>query len=177
MGTTITAVLMLSDVAYIAHVGDSRLYLHRKGHGLHQVTEDHSLVAEQVRNGIISEDEARHHALKNLITRAVGTKRAVDVDLLAFHVKAGDTILICSDGLAGVVAEDDIAQSLEGGNLTGAGRLLLGKALEAGGPDNVTTALVRVTKQPPPGHIQPGAHVVASLNGGLFSRLRDFFSG
>lgn len=75
MGTTMCALIVHGDHAYIAHVGDSRLYLFREA--LYQVTEDHSLVAEQVRNGYISEDEARTHSLKNLITRAVGTKDAV----------------------------------------------------------------------------------------------------
>lgn len=176
MGTTVTALLITGQCAYAAHVGDSRLYLARNGSGAYQITQDHSIVAEQVRSGIISEDEARTHALKNLITRAVGTKEKVQVDLYAMRLRAGDTLLICSDGLSNVVEDRTITQILRNASVKGAGRLLVGRALENGGPDNITTAVLRVTKTPPPTNLQSGAKVVNPPEGGLFSRIRSLFS-
>ena len=176
MGTTVTAVLVTGQCAYIAHVGDSRLYLSRNGSGAFQVTQDHSIVAEQVRSGIISEDEARTHALKNLITRAVGTKERVQVDLYAMRLRANDTLLLCSDGLSNVVEDRTIAQFLRNASVKGAGRLLVGKALENGGPDNITTAVLRVTSAPPHADLQSGAKLIHPPDGGLLTRIRSLFS-
>ncbi|NUM53148.1 MAG: Stp1/IreP family PP2C-type Ser/Thr phosphatase [Candidatus Hydrogenedentes bacterium] len=174
MGTTMCALLVHGDHAYIAHVGDSRLYLYRDA--LYQVTEDHSLVAEQVRNGYISEDEARTHSLKNLITRAVGTKDAVKADLYAVRLKVGDTIMMCSDGLSNLVDDNTIAGILTGGNLQGAARVLVGRALEGGAPDNVTVLLVRVLEQPFKTSMAQGAKPVTLGKPGLFGSIRRLFS-
>ena len=176
MGTTVTAVLISGQFAYVAHVGDSRLYLSRNGSGAYQVTQDHSIVAEQVRSGIISEDEARTHALKNLITRAVGTKERLQVDLYAVRLRAGDTLLLCSDGLSNVVEDRAIGQMLRMTSIKGAGRMLVGKALQNGGPDNITTALLRVTKAPPANELQPGAKMVHLPEGTFLSKIRALFS-
>ncbi len=173
MGTTMCALIVHGDHAYIAHVGDSRLYLFREA--LYQVTEDHSLVAEQVRNGYISEDEARTHSLKNLITRAVGTKDAVKADLYAVKLKIGDTILMCSDGLSNLVDDKTIAGILTGGNLQGAARVLVGRALEGGAPDNVTVLLLRVVEQPFKTQLAPGAKPVTIGKTGLFGSIRKIF--
>ena len=173
MGTTMCALIVHGDHAYIAHVGDSRLYLYRDA--LYQVTEDHSLVAEQVRSGYISEDEARTHSLKNLITRAVGTKDAVKADLYAVKLKVGDTILMCSDGLSNLVDDKSIAGILTGGNLQGAARVLVGRALEGGAPDNVTVLLLRVVEQPFKTQVAQGAKMVAIGKTGLFGSIRKIF--
>ena len=176
MGTTVSALALHGNNAYVAHVGDSRVYLSRKGEPLYQITQDHSLVAEQLRNGIISEEEARNHSMKNLITRAVGTKEDVKVDLYTFPVKERDTILICSDGLCGVVEEAVIHESMAVENLQGASRMLVGKALQGGGPDNITVALVRVIRTPEKTPVHHGARKAALGSPGFFARLRSLFS-
>lgn len=176
MGTTVSAVAVHGSNAYVAHVGDSRVYLNRKGEGMYQVTHDHSLVAEQVRNGIISEQEARNHSMKNLITRAVGTKEDVKVDLYTFPIKEKDTILICSDGLCGVVEPQAIQEAMEVDNLQGASRMLVGKALQGGGPDNITVALVRIMQPPEKTAVHHGARRAPLGKRGLFARLWSLFS-
>ncbi|MCP4638901.1 MAG: Stp1/IreP family PP2C-type Ser/Thr phosphatase [bacterium] len=176
MGTTVSAMLIHGTCAYVAQVGDSRVYLHRVGEGIWQITDDHSLVAEQVRNGFISEEQARTHSLRNLITRAVGTKESVKVDLFTFPVRQNDRILICSDGLTGVVDDEVISSSLDVRNLQGAARALVGRALEGGGPDNITVALVEVAKAPPQTDCQSGATTVNLSKPGFFNRLRGLFS-
>ncbi|HRK35333.1 MAG TPA: hypothetical protein PLJ47_12125, partial [Candidatus Hydrogenedentes bacterium] len=150
--------------------------LMRQGEGLVQVTEDHSLVAEQVRNGYISEDEARSHSLKNLITRAVGTKDQVVADLYAVKLKIGDTIMICSDGLSNLVEDQQIANILVGENLQGAARVLVGRALASGAPDNVTVLLVRVTAQPYKTQLAPGARQISIGKPGLLNALKRLIS-
>lgn len=176
MGTTVSALLIHGDHAYIAHVGDSRVYLLRNGEGLCQITEDHSLVAEQVRNGYISEDEARTHTLKNLITRAVGTKEAVKADLIAMRLKVSDTLLLCSDGLSNLVDNTQLSSAMASENLQGAARVLVGRALEAGAPDNVTVLLIRVTAQPHKTRMEDGAKRFSPSKGGIFSTIRRLIS-
>jgi len=139
------------------------------------VTEDHSLVAEQVRNGYINEEQARTHALRNLITRAVGTKEAVSVDLFAVGLEQGDTVMVCSDGLTGVVSDREISKALAIDNLQGAARSLVGRALKSGGPDNITVAVARVAKEPPLSELQPGAVEVKPKPPGFFGKIRKFF--
>ena len=172
MGTTVSSLLCLGDCAYVAQVGHSRVYLARETYPLLQVTNDHSLVAEQVRNGYISEEEARTHALKNLITRAVGTKDSVKVDLFSLRLRVGDTLLICSDGLSNLVGDAEIVDSLLHQNLQAAARMLIGKALAGGGSDNITAVLVRVTGQPPRMPLEEGATEVSPQNKSIFSKLK-----
>ena len=119
MGTTVSAVILIGDWAYVAHVGDSRVYLLRERSGVHQITRDHSLVAEQVRSGLISDAEARNHSLRNLITRAVGIKENVKIDLFAVRLRRGDTLLLCSDGLCSTVPDAEMGQHLATGDLVG----------------------------------------------------------
>ena len=174
MGTTVCAMLVTDDCAYVAHVGDSRLYITRGSGVAFQVTNDHSLVAEQVRSGIISEEEARTHSMKNLITRAVGIKESVEIDMMSFRVRRGDTILICSDGLSNMVPDDEISASMHMDNVQAASRLLVGKALEGGGSDNISVALVRVAESPPKAALQEGCQAVSIPTNGLFGKLRRF---
>ncbi|MBN2311609.1 MAG: Stp1/IreP family PP2C-type Ser/Thr phosphatase [Candidatus Hydrogenedentes bacterium] len=176
MGTTVSATQFAGQYAYIAQVGDSRVYLLRDGTNIWQITEDHSLVAEQVRNGFLSEEQARTHSLRNLITRAVGTKENVKVDLFSLELKQGDTLMICSDGLSGLVEDTQIAKSLCTDNLQGAARALVGRALEGGGSDNITVAIVRVAAAPPPAQLEPGAVAVRLTRPGFLGKLRKLFS-
>ncbi len=176
MGTTVSALVLLGDWAYIAQVGDSRIYLLREHKGMRQLTQDHSLVAEQVREGLISAEEAENHSLKNLITRAVGIKDTVQVDLFAARVKEGDTLLICSDGLCNMMSDDDIRAALENGDLKAATHTLIQGALDGGGSDNITAVTVRVAATPPKTELQPGAELIDMAGGGFFAKLRGLFS-
>jgi len=175
MGTTVSAVLIDGGWAYIAQVGDSRVYLLREGTGIRQITEDHSLVAEQVKNGIISEQEAENSSFKNLITRAVGIKAEVEVDLFAVRLKQGDTLLICSDGLCNMVSNGDISACLSEGDLKTGTRKVVDLALENGGSDNITAVTIRVTNTPPRAALQAGAREVTVPSGSWFQRLLSWF--
>jgi serine/threonine protein phosphatase PrpC len=155
MGTTVVAIrfggTQREPVAEVAHVGDSRAYLMRGG-DMRPITEDHSLVAELVRSGDLTRDQAAEHPQKNLITRALGADEEVDVDTAVLPVEAGDRILLCSDGLSDMVPEGGIslilAESPE--DPEKAARGLLSAALDAGGNDNITVVVVDVREQPPP---------------------------
>jgi serine/threonine protein phosphatase PrpC len=152
MGTTLVAVrfgrTQERPLAEIAHVGDSRAYLLRGGN-LRPLTEDHSLVAELVRSGDLTRDQAAEHPQKNLITRALGAEEEVDVDTTAFPVEAGDRILLCSDGLSDMVPEVRISEILADSPdyPETPARRLLSAALDAGGTDNVTVVVVDVKER------------------------------
>jgi protein phosphatase len=176
MGTTMSALVVLGDWAYIAQVGDSRVYLLRERSGMHQITRDHSLVAEQVRSGLITPDEARNHSLKNLITRAVGIKDTIKIDLFSLRLKRGDTLLLCSDGLCNHVTDSHIAQELAMGNLRAGARRLIERALDGGGTDNITAVTLRVSDSPPKSYYQEGAEEVPIGKSGFFARMRELFS-
>src|SRR3712207_4082261 len=115
MGTTVVAIrfggTQKEPVAEVAHVGDSRAYLMRGG-DMNPMTEDHSLVAELVRSGDLTRDQAAEHPQKNLITRALGANEEVDVDTAVLPIEAGDRILLCSDGLSDMVPEARISEIL-----------------------------------------------------------------
>lgn len=172
MGTTLSAMTVVGNCAYIAHVGDSRIYIYRNGMKLYQVTSDHSLVAEQLRGGFITEEEARHHSMKNLITRAIGIKDTVKTDLLGFYIQQGDTILICSDGLSNMVKDAEIQASLNVESLNGAARVLVGRALENGGTDNISVGVIRVTDHPPSETLAPGVVEAVVPKPGFLGRLK-----
>jgi serine/threonine protein phosphatase PrpC len=155
MGTTIVAVrfggTQREPVAEVAHVGDSRAYLMRGG-DMKPITEDHSLVAELVRSGDLTRDQAAEHPQKNLITRALGADEEVDVDTAVVPIEAGDRILLCSDGLSDMVSEGGISLILAESpdDPEKAARGLLSAALDAGGNDNITVVVVDVREQPVP---------------------------
>ncbi|WP_297282886.1 Stp1/IreP family PP2C-type Ser/Thr phosphatase [uncultured Agathobaculum sp.] len=141
MGTTLVAALVQGDQVTVLNVGDSRAYLF-DGTRLHQLTEDHSYVEEMRRQGRITEADARTHPQKNLITRAVGVEPDVDGDLFEARLAPGEMLLLCSDGLTGMVEDEKIAQTLKDAKtLALAGDALLTLALEGGGRDNITVAL------------------------------------
>lgn len=141
MGTTLVAALIQGDQVTVLNVGDSRAYLF-DGTRLHQLTEDHSYVEEMRRQGRITEADARTHPQKNLITRAVGVEPDVDGDLFEAQLAPGEMLLLCSDGLTGMVEDEKIGQTLKDAKtLALAGDALLTLALEGGGRDNITVAL------------------------------------
>ncbi len=177
MGTTVSAVVVMGEYAYIAHVGDSRVYLFRDRSNLLQVTHDHSLVAEQVRSGVLSEEQARTHSLRNLITRAVGTKQSVKVDVLAVHLEDEDRLMICSDGLSNVVSDARIAEAMAIDNTQGVARSLVGQALEGGGPDNITVAVLGFHAPLPKTRLEAGAVEVSFTRPGLLGRFFRLFTG
>lgn len=142
MGTTVVAVLASSESAVIAHIGDSRAYRIRGGH-IEQLTEDHSLVNELVKSGQISREEAEHHPRRNVLTRALGTEPTIEVDVQEISWQSGDMLLLCSDGLSGLVDQQRILHTVLGeGDLEDKVRGLINEALAAGGDDNVTVVLM-----------------------------------
>ena len=140
MGTTLSVLWLGENYAYIAHVGDSRIYRLREG-SLTQITQDHSLVEELVRAGLITREQARTHPRRNIITRALGTHGENEPDLLVTDVKDGDLFLLCTDGLTGMVTDEDIGRVLLENSMEAAADALLALALDAGGRDNVTLIL------------------------------------
>lgn len=140
MGTTLSVLWLGENYAYIAHVGDSRIYRLREG-SLTQITQDHSLVEELVRAGLITREQARTHPRRNIITRALGTHGENEPDLLVTDVQDGDVFLLCTDGLTGMVPDDEIERTLRDCGMEAAADRLLALALDAGGRDNVTLIL------------------------------------
>jgi len=144
MGTTVVAALFDAERATLVHVGDSRAYLFRDGE-LRRLTDDHSWVQEQVNAGILSEDEAKSHPLKNVVTRALGGAAHVSVDLIEVPVRPGDRFLLCSDGLTGMLPDEDLFAHFQSeGDLEKTVRRLIDMANDRGGVDNVTAILVEV---------------------------------
>lgn len=146
MGTTGSALVIQGGKAHFAHVGDSRIYLVRDGQ-IRQLTEDHSLVASLVREGLLSRSEAEVHPRRNVLQRSIGVNDDVEVDVSdPIEVKAGDTFLLCSDGLHGLVKEEEMKQ-VAALPTEEAATEFVRRALERGAPDNVTVIVARVLKQ------------------------------
>ncbi|MFM2152694.1 MAG: hypothetical protein RL199_1129 [Pseudomonadota bacterium] len=141
MGTTVVGLLARGAEAFIGHVGDSRAYLLRSG-TLALLTEDHSLVQEQVRAGVLTPELARVSPYRNVITRSVGMEEEVEVDLARLTPCAGDRLLLCSDGLNGMLEDAEIGALLGAGTIDEAARLLVDRANAAGGDDNITVVIV-----------------------------------
>ncbi len=143
MGTTVIS-LMLDDAhAFFAHVGDSRAYLVR-GDLIQQISEDHSLVNEQIKAGMITPEEARHSRYRNIITRSVGFEEEVQVDVMGLLAEAGDTFVLCSDGLANMLEDSEILETVRSVPLSEIPVKLIEMANERGGDDNITVVAVRV---------------------------------
>lgn len=142
MGTTMTAIVATDDVIEIAHVGDSRAYLLRDGN-LSRLTRDHTLVERMVREGRLRTDEAEHHPRRSILERALGVDPNVDVDTDRIHLTSGDRILLCTDGLTGMLGEDQIEEILAAeSDPEAASMRLVSEAVTAGGSDNVTVIVV-----------------------------------
>lgn len=149
MGTTVTAALVGDGSVDIAHVGDSRAYLIRGG-SIERLTRDHTLVDELVRQGRLTEEEAATHPQRSIITRALGPEPDVEVDSTSHQLEEGDVLLLCSDGLTGMVPDPVLLSTVEESrNLSVAARSLVRKANEAGGRDNITVVLVRMAAAVP----------------------------
>ncbi|MBA2274755.1 MAG: Stp1/IreP family PP2C-type Ser/Thr phosphatase [Actinobacteria bacterium] len=146
MGTTCTLLVLDGNQAHLAHVGDSRAYLLRDQH-LEQVTQDHTLVQRMVQEGQLEPEEAIHHPHGNIITRALGVEPDIEVDIIVKELQDNDRILLCSDGLTDMITPEDITRILVGKpEPQEAADNLVDAANEAGGQDNITALIVRVTK-------------------------------
>jgi PPM family protein phosphatase len=158
MGTTITVALFESGTVWVGHVGDSRAYLIRD-RKVDQLTEDHSLVAELVRTGRLSPEEAETHPQRSVITRALGTDPDVDVDVFSVEAKSGDLFLICSDGLTAMVDDATILDTVEGqrDDLDAVAKELVAAANRKGGEDNITVVFFEVVDEEAqkPGETKP----------------------
>ena len=146
MGTTLVVLCVLEDKGYVAHVGDSRAYRFRNG-AFTQITRDHSLVQEWVDTGVIAPEEARSAPNRNIITRAIGAKPTLDPEITEVDIVANDVLLLCSDGLTGMLTDEQIEWQLQTAtrqgdlNLAATAADLVEAANRAGGMDNVTVAL------------------------------------
>ena len=146
MGTTLTLLWPGEKEMLIAQVGDSRAYLIRDGK-MRQVTEDHSLVWDMVRRGVLTEEQAACHPMRNYITRAVGTEDTIEVDLFSEERKKGDRWLICSDGLYSQISKSALEEAAQTEDLETAADRLLQAALEGGGKDNISLIMMADEKE------------------------------
>lgn len=144
MGTTLTVVYLDDQVGLVAHVGDSRAYLIR-GDEVRQLTHDHSWVADRVRQGLLTEGEARRHRYRNIITNALGAGSEIRLDVLHFPVEEGDRILLCSDGVSMLLADPLLLSLAREGDPQQVVERIVREADDRGSPDNVTAVLVEVT--------------------------------
>ena len=142
MGTTLTVIWPDEKEMIIGQVGDSRAYLLRNDE-LIQVTEDHSMVADMVRKGVLTEEQAACHPMRNYITRAVGTEETIAVDITTHDRKQGDRWMICSDGMYGMVSKDELCRLMKTGDLEETAEHMLRAALEGGGKDNISLVLLQ----------------------------------
>lgn len=141
MGTTVVVSTVIGHYMYVANVGDSRLYLIRDR--IEQITKDHSLVEEMVRIGEINREQARNHPDKNIITRAVGASRKVEIDFFDMRLEPEDIILMCSDGLSNMLEDSEIESIIKSGrDLSGIALELVARANQNGGKDNIAVVLV-----------------------------------
>lgn len=143
MGTTMVTALYRNGVLYLGNVGDSRAYLHASPH-FWQVTEDHSLINEQIRAGILREETAHRFVGRNVITRSVGFEKTVDCDIVERNLSVGETFLICSDGLTGLVSDSRLAEICKISSTKEIVKRCVEEAKRNGGDDNVTVMLIRV---------------------------------
>lgn len=145
MGTTFVIATILNDILYVANIGDSRLYLVRNGE-IKQVTEDHSLVEEMVKNGEIEREQMRFHPNKNIITRALGASETVVPDYFEVELRKDDLILMCSDGLSNMMDDKDILEITDKfqDDLENACRKLAARANDNGGKDNISIVMIRM---------------------------------
>ena len=142
MGTTMVAATIVGHYAYVANVGDSRLYV--VGEQIQQITKDHSLVQEMVRMGELDAEQARKHPKKNIITRALGAEKTVDIDFFDLKLEPGDVVLMCSDGLSNMVEDNQMQEIISdtATDLDEKGRILIREANRNGGKDNIAIVLI-----------------------------------
>ena len=143
MGTTLTLVFIDDHLALVGHVGDSRAYLVRDG-TIRQLTQDHSWVADRVRQGLLNDDEAKRHGWRNIITNSLGTQNSVRLELTALTLRAGDRLLLCSDGLTHLLSDEVLLEVVSQNPPEEAVQDLVRRANERGSPDNVTALVIAV---------------------------------
>ncbi len=141
MGTTVVCAIVRDNQAYIAHAGDSRAYIFNNG-SVHQITTDHSLVQDLVNRGKLTVEEAENHPNKNLITRAVGVDKEIDIDFCQVDLDDEDTLLLCTDGLSNYVSNDEMIELMSDGKHYAFADRLVKKANENGGGDNITVVII-----------------------------------
>jgi protein phosphatase len=147
MGTTCLALLVEGGNAFMAHVGDSRGYVVRDDR-IEQLTEDHSLVNEKIRAGLLTREEAKNHKLKNVITRSLGYMEDVEIDIQVRALRRGDRFVLCSDGLSNLVDTAEIGETVLDMGPQDSARRLIDMACSRGGDDNVTVVVVRIDEVP-----------------------------
>lgn len=150
MGTTCVAAVLHNDTTFIANVGDSRAYIVRNG-VVKQISQDHSIVADEVRAGLITAEQARDHPQRNIITRCLGTETEVEVDIFSEKVQEGDLLVLCTDGLSAVITDEELGAILRQFQPQDSAYQLIERANEQGGPDNITAIVVQVS------HVSPAA--------------------
>jgi protein phosphatase len=174
MGTTVVALLIRDGgPCYVAHAGDSRLYCLR-GERLEVLTEDHSVVALMVREGLIRPEEARDHPKRNQIIRALGVQREIELDIAPIELEPGDRYLLCSDGLHGMLPDDDLQRILaRAPDVDTAVAWLVDAANQAGGTDNITALLMRVLESDGEGTARTGVERIVGGARALIGRIRQ----
>ncbi len=165
MATTLTAVAVERGILYAAHVGDCRLYLARH-HKITQITKDHTVVGERVRMGLISIADARNHPERSKLLRSVGRDLIVSVDRISMPLIKGDRVILCSDGLHGVIEDHELEHATRNLDPETACQRMIEEANLRGTADNLTCAIFRMNAET--GHV--------STNGGFFERVRGWFS-
>ena len=143
MGTTLVAAAIRGDELTVANVGDSRAYLVREGQ-IRQISRDHSWVAEKLAAGLLTPEQARNHPNRNIITRSLGNDPDVEVDVFCERIGPGDVILLCTDGLSGLVRDEEMAAVVSRADPRRAAEELVRLANERGGPDNITATVIKV---------------------------------
>ena len=143
MGTTVSTLLLSQNHGFIAHVGDSRIYLFRKGN-LHLLTEDHSLVNQYLKQGKLTLEEVKASPYKNVLTRAVGVQPWVEIDIIDFELEEGDIFLLASDGMTGYIEDEELAEIMGSVDFELLTSHLIDLSNERGGRDNITVVLVEV---------------------------------
>lgn len=146
MGTTVVVALVKGSDLWVANVGDSRAYFVRS-RAIRQITKDHSWVMEQARAGVLSDDEARHHPMRNVITRSVGSDPNVKVDIFREALNPGDKVLLCSDGLSNEVSDGQMAGAMSAAGPESAARSVVRLANEHGARDNVTAVVIEMSPE------------------------------
>lgn len=141
MGTTVVCAIVRDNQAYIVHAGDSRAYVINNGN-IRQITTDHSMVQDLLLRGKITPEEAEHHPNKNIITRAVGVNKAIEIDFEQIDLEDDDTLLICTDGLSNYVSNDEMLELMSDGKHYAFADRLVKKANDNGGGDNITVVVI-----------------------------------
>ena len=167
MGTTCTAVVLRQGEIHLAHVGDSRAYLARAGR-IRQLTQDHSLVGQLVRDHHLTAAEARTDPRRNVVIRSVGIGPDVEVDVerVGERLQPGDTVILSTDGLHGLLDDEEIGTAASGADLGAACHRLIELARERGGPDNITVILARAEVEPAVDEAEPGAEEAGAIQPG-----------